>query len=59
MGPAISAAFAYLRSRSGATSIEYAMIASIISIAIVVGAQAIGLKLTDLFFVKVAAGFNN
>ena len=52
-------AFAYFRSRSGATSIEYAIIGSVISIAIVVGAQAIGFKLNSLFFAKLAAGFTN
>ena len=55
MERAISAASAFWRCRSGATSIEYAMIASVISIAIVAGAQAIGLNLTKVFLNNIAA----
>lgn len=49
---------AWCRCRSGATSIEYGVIASVISIAIIVGAKAIGLNLNSLFFVKVKDGLN-
>lgn len=55
MKRAISAAFAFWRCRSGATSIEYAMIASIISIAIVAGAKAIGVNMTNVFYNKLAS----
>ena len=40
---------AFPRSESGATAIEYALIAGIVSIAIVAGATEIGLKLGDIF----------
>ena len=43
---------------SGATSIEYALIASFLSITIVAGATLIGLTLDDIFQ-SVAAGFPN
>ena len=49
---------AFLRARSGATAIEYAMIGSLVSIAIVVGATAVGINLKTLFFAKVAAGLS-
>lgn len=39
----------YLRCESGATAIEYGLIVSIISLAIVSAAQAIGLDLVNLF----------
>ncbi len=55
MEQAISTAFAFWRCRSGATSIEYAVIASVISIAIVAGAKAIGANLGSLFYDKLAA----
>lgn len=55
MERAISAAFAFWRCRSGATSIEYAMIASVISIAIVAGARAVGVNLGNVFYNKLAA----
>lgn len=44
------------RGRRGATSIEYALIASLISIMIVVTAAAVGVKVTALYD-KVAALF--
>lgn len=47
-----------LRDRSGATVIEYCIIAGIISIAVVGGAQAIGQN-TNNSFVSVQAGFDN
>jgi pilus assembly protein Flp/PilA len=43
----------FLRSRTGTTAIEYAIIGSVISIAIVAGAQATGVNLTA-YFTKVA-----
>ena len=46
----------FLRDTRGATSIEYAMIASLISIVIVLGVTTIGTKLAN-FFASVAAGF--
>jgi pilus assembly protein Flp/PilA len=38
-----------LRSRGGATAIEYALIASLISVAAIVGTQNIGSKLATTF----------
>ena len=55
MERAISAVFAFWRCRSGATSIEYALIASVISIAIVAGAKAIGVNLGAVFYNKLAS----
>ena len=55
MHRAISAATAFWRCQSGATSIEYAIIASVISISIVAGAKAIGINLTNVFYNKLAA----
>ena len=55
MERAISAAAAFWRCRSGATSIEYAVIASVISIAIVAGAKAIGSNLGSVFYNKLAS----
>ncbi|MBV9043776.1 MAG: Flp family type IVb pilin [Alphaproteobacteria bacterium] len=46
----------FLADRSGATAIEYAMIAVFLSILIVAGVTALGTKLTA-FFNSVAAGF--
>lgn len=40
---------AFLRSESGATAIEYALIAGGISIAIVVAVQSLGTNLTNTF----------
>jgi pilus assembly protein Flp/PilA len=39
----------FLRDQSGATAIEYVLIASIISIAIILGATALGSKLNSTF----------
>ena len=39
----------FLRDESGATAIEYALIATFISIAIIAAAQSIGTKLTNTF----------
>jgi pilus assembly protein Flp/PilA len=47
----------FLADRSGATAIEYALIGSLISIAIIVGATAIGIKLNDAFN-SIAGKFN-
>ena len=55
MDRAISAAMAFWRCRSGATSIEYAIIASVISISIVAGAKAIGVNITNVFYNKLAS----
>ncbi|MEM8795565.1 MAG: Flp family type IVb pilin [Pseudomonadota bacterium] len=38
-----------VRNKRGATSIEYALIGSLISLAVVVGATGIGINLTDGF----------
>lgn len=48
---------AFAVSSCGATAIEYAMIASLISIVIVGGAAAIGTKLSSGFNDLVALGF--
>ena len=39
----------FRRNRSGATAIEYALIASLISIAIIVGATTVGLQLETMY----------
>ena len=39
----------FVKDQSGATAIEYALIGSLISIAIVIGATALGSKLNDAF----------
>ena len=48
----------FFADESGATSIEYALIAAFVSISIVAGATAVGSQLS-LLFGKVAVGFNN
>lgn len=48
--------FSAQRCESGVTSIEYAIIASLISILIVVGATTIGVNLGAIF-INVATGF--
>lgn len=45
----MSKAFSLLRDESGATAIEYALIAGSISIVILVAAQGIGTKLNSTF----------
>ena len=51
----------FRRNHSGATAIEYALIASLLSIAIIVGATTVGLQLETMFqaivdaFVEAAA----
>ncbi|MDX7951032.1 Flp family type IVb pilin [Lichenihabitans sp. Uapishka_5] len=47
----------FLISRSGATSIEYATIAGMVSILIVTGATGIGNKLNALFLGPLMSGF--
>jgi len=47
-----------LRNRSGATVIEYCLIAGVISVAVVGGASAIGTS-TNNSFNSVQAGFTN
>lgn len=44
------------RDRSGATAIEYALVALFVSILIVAGATAVGTSLSNIF-VQVANGF--
>jgi pilus assembly protein Flp/PilA len=39
----------FLRDESGATAIEYTLIATLISVAIIVGALALGTKLNTVF----------
>jgi pilus assembly protein Flp/PilA len=48
---------AFLRDEQGATAIEYALIAGLISMAIILGATQIGSNLASIFG-NVAAGFN-
>jgi pilus assembly protein Flp/PilA len=48
----------FLDDRSGATAIEYGMIAGFISIAIIAGATTLGTKLAGIFN-AVGAGFGN
>ncbi len=47
----------FWRNEAGATAIEYCLIASIVSLSIVVGATGIGTKLKSIF-TNVVAGFN-
>ncbi len=49
-------AYKFLRDESGATAIEYALIAGSISIVILVAAQGIGADLVSIF-TKVGNGF--
>ena len=46
----------FLRSTAGVTSIEYAVIAVLVSVSIVVGASAIGTRLRGVF-TSVSSGF--
>jgi pilus assembly protein Flp/PilA len=39
----------FLRDESGATAIEYALIGSLLSVAIIIGAAALGSKLNIMF----------
>ena len=49
---------AFLKADSGATSIEYALIAGVISIVIVAGATTIGTRLNAKFLGPVAGGLS-
>ena len=49
---------AFLRDTCGATSIEYAMIAAVISIVIVAGASTIGSRLNAKFLGPVSSGLS-
>ena len=49
---------AFWRSRRGATSVEYALIAGVVSLAIVLGATTIGTKLNAHYFTPVASGLS-
>jgi pilus assembly protein Flp/PilA len=46
----------FLRARSGATAIEYGLIAALIAVAIIGGVTTVGSKLSSTF-ASVAAGF--
>jgi pilus assembly protein Flp/PilA len=46
---------AFVRNADGATSIEYALIAGLISILIIAGVTQIGTTVRDAFFNKIAA----
>jgi len=48
---------AFLRDTSGATAIEYAVLASMISIAVAGVALSVGSSLVDNYYGKVLAGF--
>jgi pilus assembly protein Flp/PilA len=45
----------FLGDESGATAIEYALIGSLVSVAIIVGAIALGSKLNDVYHSLAAA----
>lgn len=47
----------FLRDESGATAIEYALIATLISIVIIASVTTIGNNIKTLFFDNVSAGF--
>jgi pilus assembly protein Flp/PilA len=49
----------FLRDESGAAAIEYALIAVLISIVIVVSVTSIGTTIRTLFFDNVSAGFSS
>lgn len=49
---------AFLRDESGTTAIEYAIIASVISIGILASALSVGTALHDNFYDKAAKAFN-
>jgi pilus assembly protein Flp/PilA len=48
---------ALMRDESGATAIEYALIAAIVSMSIIAGLRNVGIEL-DQIFIDVAAGFS-
>jgi Flp pilus assembly pilin Flp len=49
---------AFWNDEGAATSIEYAMIGAIISVACVAGARTIGYNMNSLFYNKIGAGFS-
>ncbi|MDB5557130.1 MAG: Flp/Fap pilin component [Enterovirga sp.] len=49
----------FLRDRAGATAIEYALVAAIVSIVIVGGVATIGQHVRAAFFDNVSAGFTS
>lgn len=51
-----SLAFRFLKDRSGSSAIEYALMASFISLAIITTAMSIGTQVSDMFW-SVEAGF--
>lgn len=48
----------FIADKGGATAIEYAVIASLVSILIVGAATAIGTQMSTLYYGKLATGFN-
>ena len=44
----------FLEDQSGATAIEYSMIGGLVSIMVITGATAIGTKMYDLYYDKLA-----
>ena len=49
----------FLRDEGGATAIEYALIATLISIVILASVTSIGSTIKTLFFDNVSAGFSS
>ncbi|HEY8162774.1 MAG TPA: Flp family type IVb pilin [Methylocystis sp.] len=49
----------FMTDKLGSTSLEYAIIASLLSITIVGATTNIGSKLNSLYFGNIMAGFNN
>jgi pilus assembly protein Flp/PilA len=45
----INSTKAFIRDEDGVTAIEYGLIATLVAVAIIVGAGALGTKLNDLF----------
>jgi len=45
----------FLSDRNGATNIEYALIAVLLSLAIIVGARAVGTKLSTAYFQPISS----
>ncbi len=48
----------FLADEVGSTSLEYAVLASLLSITIIVATTSIGTNLKSLYFEKIVAGFN-
>lgn len=49
---------AFLQDESGATAIEYCLIASLISVVVIVGAISLGVSLHELFMDKIVGALN-